>query len=210
MAVLVSGDWSLETGRAPERPAAIPETVGDAQIQLLPSGADYRLEGFETLLVWQLHQARERVIIVTPYFIPDEDVLDAMRTAVARGVAVDLVVSGVVDQRIVNWSQSSYYDDLLRAGVRVNLFRDYLLHAKNVSIDGRLAVVGSSNVDLRSFQLNEEASLLLYDVPSIDAVEAIQQGYLRDSDQLDLATWRSRPTLRKLAENIARLVNSLL
>jgi cardiolipin synthase len=210
MAALVSGDWSLETGHAPERPAAIPEAVGNAQIQLLPSGADYRLEGFETLLVWQLHQARERVIIVTPYFIPDEDVLDAMRTAVARGVAVDLVVSGVVDQRIVNWSQSSYYDDLLRAGVRVNLFRDYLLHAKNVSIDGRLAVVGSSNVDLRSFQLNEEASLLLYDAPSIAAVEAIQRGYLQGSDRLDLATWRSRPTLRKLAENIARLVNSLL
>jgi cardiolipin synthase len=137
-------------------------------------------------------------------------VLGAMRSAVARGVTVDLIVSKVVDQRIVNWSQSSYYDDLLAAGVRVNLFRDHLLHAKNVSIDGQLAVVGSSNVDLRSFQLNEEASLLLYDAPSIDAVEAIQRGYLQNSDRLNLQSWRARPTLRKLGENIARLANSLL
>jgi cardiolipin synthase len=210
MDALVRSDWSLETGDAPTQPATIPSAVGDAQMQLLPSGADYRLEGFETLLVWQLHQACERVIIVTTYFIPDEDVLGAMRSAVARGVTVDLIVSKVVDQRIVNWSQSSYYDDLLAAGVRVNLFRDHLLHAKNVSIDGQLAVVGSSNVDLRSFQLNEEASLLLYDAPSIDAVEAIQRGYLQNSDRLNLQSWRARPTLRKLGENIARLANSLL
>jgi cardiolipin synthase len=207
---LFRGDWSLETGSPPDGPVAVPSATGTAMAQLLPSGADYPLEGFESLLVWQIQRACERVVIVTPYFIPDEDVLGAMRTAVARGVTVDLVVSGVVDQRLVNLSQSSYYDDLLVAGVRVNLFRDFLLHAKNVSIDGRLAVVGSSNVDLRSFQLNEEASLLLYDPGSIAAVEAIQRGYLEASDRLNIERWRARPRLRKLAENIARLVNSLL
>jgi cardiolipin synthase len=116
----------------------------------------------------------------------------------------------VVDQRIVNLSQSSYYGDLLMAGVRINLFPGYLLHAKTLSIDGKLAVVGSSNVDLRSFQLNEEASLLLYDADSVARVEAIQRGYLDASEQLDLMRWRSRPRWRKLAENIARLFNSLL
>ena len=92
----------------------------------------------------------------------------------------------------------------------MNLFRDFLLHAKNISIDGRFAVVGSSNVDLRSFQLNEEASLLLYDPASIAAVEAVQRGYLAASDRLELGQWRRRSRARKLAENIARLVNSLL
>ena len=133
-----------------------------------------------------------------------------MCTAAARGVVVDLVVSAVVDQRLVNLSQSSFYDELLHAGVRVNLFRDYLLHAKNVSIDGKFAIVGSSNVDLRSFQLNEEVSLILYDQPSVAAVETIQRGYLDASDQLGLEDWRRRPALRKLLENIARLLNSLL
>jgi len=210
MDAIVRGDWFLETGDDPAAPPPIHTTDGGAIAQLLPSGPDYRMEGFETLLIWQLHQAREHVVMVTPYFIPDEDVLGAMRTAVARGVTVDLVVSKVVDQWLVNLSQSSYYDELLAAGVRVNLFRDYLLHAKNLCVDGHLAVVGSSNVDLRSFQLNIEASLLLYDADSIAAVRAVQAGYLENADRLDLARWRARPWLRKMAENAARLVNSLL
>jgi cardiolipin synthase len=119
-------------------------------------------------------------------------------------------VSEVVDQPLVHLSQSSYYDDLLTAGVRINLFPACLLHAKTISIDSRVVAVGSSNVDLRSFQLNEEVSLLLYDADSIARVEAIQQDYLRDSRRLDLRQWRARPVPRKLAENVARLVNSLL
>lgn len=210
MDAVVRGDWSMETDSLPTSPLVIPDAVGQAQVQFLPSGAAYPLDGFETLLVWQLHQARERVVIVTPYFIPDDDVLEAMLAAVVRGVEIDLVLSRVVDQRLVNFSQSSYYTDLLEGGVRINLFPDHLLHAKHLSIDGRLAIVGSSNVDLRSFQLNEEASLLLYDAESIRRVEAIQQGYLAVGERLDLERWRARPRIRKLAENIARLMNSLL
>lgn len=160
-------DWFLETEHEPTRPSSPPERTGDHCLQLLPSGAEYPLEGFETLLVWQLHQAKKRVVLATPYFIPDEDVVGAMRTAVQRGVEVDLVVSAVVDQRLVNLAQCSYYQTLLDAGVRIHAFRDYLLHAKNVSFDSAVAVVGSSNVDLRSFQLNEEASLLLHDEASV-------------------------------------------
>ena len=170
MEAVVRGDWYIETEALPEAPVVIPAAAGDACLQLLPSGADYPLEGFQTLLVWQLHQATERVIMVTPYFIPDEDVLGAMRSAVARKVRVDVIVSKVVDQRLVNLAQCSFYDELLAAGVRIHRFRDELLHAKSVSVDGRLAVVGSSNVDLRSFQLNEEGSLLLYDADSIARV----------------------------------------
>ncbi len=210
MEAIVRGDWCLETGDLPTAPIVVPQVTGTAQAQLLPSGADYRLEGFESLLVWQIHQARDSVVMVSPYFIPDEDVLGAVRIAAARGVNIDIVLSGVVDQRLVNLSQSSYYEDLLMAGVRIHLYRGFLLHAKNVSIDGRLAIVGSSNVDLRSFQLNQEASLLLYDAASIAQVEAIQRGYVAASDAVTLDEWRRRPTLRRLAENVARLFNSLL
>lgn len=210
MEAIVRGDWSLETGKPPASPVVIPAPTGTAQAQLLPSGADYTQEGFETVLVWQVHQARERIVIVTPYFIPDEDLLGALHTATARGVSVDIVLSGVVDQRLVNLSQRSYYDGLLTAGVKIHLYRGYLLHAKNVGIDGRLAVVGSSNVDLRSFQLNQEVSLLLYDEATVAKVDAIQRGYLEGSDLLKLEEWRRRPLLHRLGENIARLFNSLL
>jgi cardiolipin synthase len=209
MVAVIRADWFLETEHMPDSAIDIPAPAGDAQAQLLPSGSDYPLEGFETLLVWQAHQACERIIMATPYFIPDEDVLGAMRTAVARGVEVHLVLSEVVDQRLVNLAQRSYYDDLLKAGVHIHLFRDFLLHAKNVSIDGRLAIIGSSNVDLRSFQLNEEASLLLYDRASVAALEAIQRGYLEKSDEVKLDQWQKRPMVQKLLENLARLVGSL-
>jgi cardiolipin synthase len=179
-------------------------------MQLLPSGADYPLEGFESLLVWQLHHARSRVILVTPYFIPDEDVIGALRSAAARGVIVDLIVSEVVDQKIVHLAQCSYFEELLVAGVRIHRYRDFLLHAKNVSIDGELGVVGSSNVDLRSFQLNEEVCLLLYDAPAIARLTEIQEGYIAASSLLDLDSWNSRPRLQRLLENIARIMSPLL
>ncbi|MPT47620.1 MAG: cardiolipin synthase [Sphingobium sp.] len=210
MDALVRGDWNMETGDYPTHSPITPEPLANARVQLLPSGAAYPLEGFQTLLVWQIHQAQSHVIIATPYFIPDDDVLGAMAAAVARGVHVDLVVSEVVDQPLVHLSQSSFYADLLDAGVHINLYPRHLLHAKNLSIDDRLAIVGSSNVDIRSFQLNEEASLLLYDADSIARVKAIQQGYLDVSTRLRSDEWAQRPFHRRMLENGARLVNSLL
>lgn len=206
---VIVGDWFLESEQM--LPAAsVSKSDGDALLQLLPSGADYPLEGFETLLVWQLHKAERRVVVTTPYFVPDQDVLGAMRTAVARGVEVDLIVSTIADQKLVSLAQRSYFSDLLRAGVSIWRYRDLLLHAKNVSIDGNLAILGSSNVDLRSFQLNDEVSLLLYDRESVERLEMIQRTYIEDSDRLTGEQWQARSRAQKLLEGIARLVSPLL
>lgn len=210
MDAVILGDWFLETERMPAADPPVPAPTGEAILQILPSGADYPLEGFETLLVWQLHAARRRAILVSPYFIPDEAVLGALRTAAARGVRIDIIVSKVVDQRLVNLAQRSYYKELLDAGVHIHLFRDYLLHAKNVSIDGRLGIVGSSNVDLRSFQLNQEVSLVLLDDLSVAALETIQRKCLNHSDPVDPSRWQQRGRPVMFAENIARLISPLL
>ncbi len=210
MTAIFLADWYCETETMLEEHPLVPEARGDTIAQVLPSGADYPLEGFETLLIWQIHEARRCVRIVTPYLIPDEDLLGAMQTAVLRGVEIDLVVSAVADQPFVNMAQCSYYEEMLVAGVRIHRFPNYLLHAKNVSFDGRLAVVGSSNVDIRSFQLNEEVSILLHDPATVARLEAIQRDYIAASDTLDLATWRQRGRLRRFGENIARLVSPLL
>ena len=209
MAAVFLADWYLETEVMLAEPA-LPAATGDVTAQLLPSGADYPQAGFESLLVWQLHEARERIVIVTPYLVPDDDILVAMRTAVLRGVEIHLVVSAVVDQPLVNLAQSSYYDELLASGVRIHRYRHYLLHAKNISVDGRLAIVGSSNVDIRSFQLNQEAVMLFFGISAVAALEAVQHGYLEASDEMDLMLWRRRPWLHKLGENVARLVGPLL
>jgi cardiolipin synthase len=210
MATVFVADWYLETETLLEPVPAVPEPTGTTGAQVLPSGADYPIEGFKTLLTWQIHSAWDRVMVTTPYLIPDEGLLGAMRTAALRGVTIDLIVSAVVDQPLVSLAQRSYYGEFLRAGVRIHLYRDYLLHAKNVTIDGVLAIVGSSNVDIRSFQLNDEVSLLLQDASTVAALEQIQVGYIARSDRIDEEEWRQRPRLQKLAENAARLVSPLL
>jgi cardiolipin synthase len=211
MTAVFLADWYLETETMLDQAVEIPtSTGGTVTAQLLPSGADYPLEGFETLLVWQIHEARQRVLITTPYFIPDEDLLGAMRTAVLRGVEIDLIVSAIEDQRLVSLAQHSYYEDLLKAGIRIHRFRNYLLHAKSVTIDGTLAIIGSSNVDIRSFQLNEEVSLLLLNPEAVAQLESIQRSYLAASDAIDLEEWRGRSSFQKLGENMARLVSPLL
>lgn len=203
-------DWYLETEQLLEVEPAIPATAGKCRLQVLPSGADYPLEGFQTLLSWQVNRAQQQVVLVTPYFVPDDSLVSSLRTAVLRGVEVHVVVSEVVDQPLVNLAQSSYYDQLLSGGVRIYRYRDYLLHAKSVRIDERLGIVGSSNVDIRSFQLNEEVSLLLLDAPSVASLREIQDGYLAASDELMLGEWRARSPFRKFVEGGARMVGPLL
>lgn len=210
MTAIFIADWFMETEVMLETEICVPPASGTAISQVLPSGATYPLMGFETILIWQIHNARKRVILTTPYFIPDDALISAMHTAVARGVEVILIVSAVADQKFVQLAQSSYYDDLLCGGIRIHLFGRYFLHAKNVSIDGNLGIVGSSNVDIRSFQLNEEVSLLLLDRPAIAKLEAIQAQALEQSAAIDLETWRQRPKLQQIGEGLARLVSPLL
>ena len=204
-----ASDWHLET-RQDLGPIAVPELGGEAALQAMPSGPDFDTPGFERLLVELVHGARERLIIVSPYLIPDEALLIAMKNAVARGVTVDLIVSMVVDQRLVSFAQRSYYDELMSAGIAIYRYRDRLLHAKNVSVDGRIGVIGSSNADVRSFTLNAEISLVSHDAPANSTLERIQESYMAMSDRLGLDEWRGRARRDRFLENMARLVGPLL
>ena len=138
-----------------------PRLHGDVVAQVLPSGPDYPGAGIENLIVASIHTARDRVVIATPYFVPSLPLLDALQTAVLRGVKVHLIVSQVTDQELVRLAQRSYYAELMAAGVRIRLYRDKLLHAKNIAIDDDVAIIGSSNVDIRSFVLNSEVTMRL-------------------------------------------------
>jgi cardiolipin synthase len=205
-------DYFAETDQDLFKPELFPpETVaGNTAAQALPSGPGYPQANMQRLVVSLLYSAKERVVITTPYFIPDESLLDAMKIAVLRGVEVHLVVSRQADQMLVCHAQRSYYDELLVAGVRVHVYREHLMHAKHLSFDDQIAVIGSSNLDLRSFLLNEEISLIVYDPGVAAALRRIQERYFAESDELNLETWRQRPQLTKVLENTARLVDSVL
>ncbi len=210
--VVFVSDWFLETEQVLKEPDLFPEPVkgGDVVAQVLPSGPDYRGAGVERVVEALIHGARERIVITTPYFVPSETLLHALETAVLRGVEVHLVLSKPVDQILVSLAQRSYYRELLDAGISIHLYRDKLLHAKHMSIDQDLSLIGSSNMDMRSFLLNSEISLILFDPGLTSQLQAEQARYFASSDLLVETTWKARPRARKVAENIARLLTPLL
>ena len=157
-----------------------------------------------------VHGAHERIVLTTPYFIPEGALIQAMATAVLRGVEVHLIVPRGSDNRLVWLAQRSYYAELLEAGVRIHLYRDRFIHAKHLSVDDEIALIGSSNVDVRSFVLNAEVTLVAYDRGVALDLRAEQERCIAASDQLTLERWEGRPWPVRLAENIARLLSPLL
>ena len=153
---------------------------------------------------------RRRVVLTTPYFIPDDALLQAMQTAVLRGVDVHLIVSAKKDQFLVCLAQQSYYEELLEKGVQVHLYEGNFLHAKHLSIDDNLALVGSSNMDIRSFALNAEVSVLVYSPEFVRQLQTEQMRYFSHCRLLTLSEWRARSGWSRFGQNMARLMSPLL
>jgi cardiolipin synthase len=178
--------------------------------QVLPSGPGYHRANAQQIIIALVHAARTRVVLTTPYFIPDDPFLLALRMAAERGVEVHLVLSRYSNKPIVNLAQQSNYEDLLDSGVIIHLYRDKFLHAKHTTIDDCIALVGSSNLDIRSFSLNSEVAVLIYDPAVVREVRAIQTSYFVASEVVDPAEWRKRGIGARALQNIARLADTLL
>ena len=157
-----------------------------------------------------IHDAEKRVVITTPYFIPDEPLLQAMRTAVMTGVEVHLILSQQRDQFLVGFAQQSFYEEVLEAGVHIHLYQPRFLHAKHMTIDDSISVIGSNNVDIRSFALNNEICLIVYDEEVVRKHREIEARYLANSRELTLEEWSKRPIARQAFQSMCRLVDSFL
>jgi len=205
-----ASDWFVETGERLEVLADAPVDRGGVATQLLPSGPAYPYENARDAINALIHLARRKVVLVTPYFVPDEATLSALRIAAVSGVDVQLILSESNNQRLTAWAQEAYYDELLRCGVKIALYRPHFLHAKHLSVDEEIAVVGSINLDIRSFALNAEIGLLCYDRAIVEQLRRIEQDYLSDARTLVLSAWRQRPTWRRSREGIARLADALM
>jgi cardiolipin synthase len=211
-----ASDWYVETGQVVDlvavfgEPDARPEEVFDVPCQVVPSGpgivAENNLRMFTTLI----YAATERISLTSPYFVPDESLLYAVTTAAERGVDVELFVSEVSDQFLVGHAQASYYRALLQAGVRIYQYpAPYILHSKHFTIDDEVAVVGSSNMDMRSFALNYEVSLMMPDAAVVAKMREVEDAYRRLSKELTLPDWELRPARTRYVDNVARLTAAL-
>jgi cardiolipin synthase len=208
-------DWYSETevllaNQAGPEIAGELRAAGTVLCQVLPSGSGFENENNLKLFTALIHAARSRLVITNPYFVPDEALMTAITSAAQRGVDVTLLNSEASDQFLVSHAQRSYYEELLRAGVKVYRYQaPVLLHSKHISIDDEIAVIGSSNLDIRSFQLNLEVTLVCYDRQVVADLRQIEAGYLGKSKPLHLGEWEARPLIQKLFENISRLTAAL-
>ncbi|MDI9238225.1 cardiolipin synthase [Lysobacter sp. LF1] len=210
IAALFASDWFIETGERLTLDAFVDTLAGNTPAQLLPGGPAYPFENARNVVVALIQRARQRVVLTTPYFVPDDVTLGALRVAALSGVEVQLILSLSNNQRLTRWAQRSYYDELLQAGVHIALHRPHFLHAKHLSVDGRIALIGSINLDIRSFALNAEAGLVCFDPAVTARLHAVQDGYLADAQRVTLEDWRRRPRWHRSVEGIARLADSLI
>jgi len=214
--MVFSTDWLIESGE--DFTAASTDLVGNVRAtpsgtldcQVVPSGPGFDVENNLQLFLSLLYSARSQVNITSPYFVPDDSMLRGVMAATSRGVQVDLFVSEIGDQGLVWHAQRSYYGALLRAGVRIYCYpAPYILHAKHFSIDDEVAVIGSSNMDMRSFGLNSEISLMVHSKSFVAEMREVERSYRELSTELTLEQWEREPVRRTTLDGLARLTSAL-
>ena len=215
LAITFLADWFVETnsdlaelqatGDAHPQPSR-----GDCTVQVMPSGPALATDAVEQMLITAIYAAREELVLTTPYFVPSEPLSLALIAAARRGVKVILVIPARIDSLLVRFASGAFKGDMLRAGVRIMLFADGLLHTKSITVDSSHSLFGSVNLDPRSMRLNFEILLALYDPEFTATLRELQQHYIDRSHMMDLARYQRRPRLRRIGENFARLLSPLL
>ena len=209
------GDRYLEVGNLPPEsadltPQEIPDGAHGGLAQVVPSGPGYNEGTAEAVMIALMYGARSRVVLTSPYVIPSESFLSAMCSTARRGVTVDLIVDRESNKPLVQFAQQSFYDRMLASGVRIHRHGGSFLHAKHMSVDDDVALIGSSNLDIRSFALNAEVSVLIYDRAVVAELAKVQAGYLAHSDAVTREERRALKLPHRAMENLARLTDSLL
>ena len=206
-------DWSVDNPEIShfEDPLIIDAPAdGNVLAQEFASGPVYRDDILYQVLLSAIMDSREELTITTPYFGPDEGLIQAMISAARRGVKVTLVVPKRNDSTLVAWSSRSFYGELLEAGVHIAEFYGGLLHTKSLLIDKRIAIFGAVNFDQRSLRLNFEISLIVYNDDFCTQLDQLIETYLVASDPVDPTCFAQKPRWRSVLENAAHLVSPLL
>ncbi len=208
-------DWALETGQPLEelileaRVAPIPDR-GEIPVQLAPSGPGYAEGTIHNLLLTTIYAARRELILTTPYFVPDSAILAALKSAAQRGVRVIIIVPEKNDSRLVHYASRARYGELIEAGVKIVAFCGGLLHAKTITVDNDFCLIGSVNLDMRSFWLNFEMTLFIYNKEFTSRLRLLQEEYLLSSRPLNEVVFKKRSVKERFLENMALLVGPLL
>ncbi|MEJ2608713.1 MAG: cardiolipin synthase [Candidatus Thiodiazotropha sp.] len=187
------------------------ENIGSVHAQLLSSGpADERWKSIHLFIFSAITLAQQKVFIETPYFVPDQPILLALRTAALRGIDVRLLLPSQSDHPLVLHAGRSFQDQLLEAGVRIFELKNSMTHAKTMTIDGILSAIGSANMDQRSFRLNFESNLFFFNERITQQMEQDFLELCNVADEISLDHRRALPRSIKMIESVCRLLSPLL
>jgi cardiolipin synthase len=211
---LFLSNWNFCSGKIlqPEKLHFItaPGHKDDSFLQVAASGPDSAHPSVLFSLLQAIYLAKKEILITTPYFIPGDSIQEALRVAALSGLSVKLLVPGIGDSKLVNAASKSYYKELLLAGVEIYLYQKGFVHAKSLITDGKLSVIGTANMDYRSFELNFEVNVILYDKEFSQQLRAVFFKDLEDAEKIDQERWYNRPALIQLPEKLARLFSPVL
>ncbi|MBU5593906.1 cardiolipin synthase [Amphibacillus sp. MSJ-3] len=183
---------------------------GNVGMQIVSSGPDSDWEQIKYGYIKLIMEAEEYVYIQTPYFIPDESLADVVKIAALSGIDVRIMIPNKPDHPFVYWATYSYVGSMLEAGAKIYVYNNGFLHAKTIMVDGKIASVGTANIDVRSFRLNFEVNAFMY---SKDVTQRLLADFERDMSQSDLLTleaYQQRSIWIQIKESIARLISPIL
>lgn len=218
-------DWFLETDTDDSRIKSLHDNIalireiadihpgqkaGNIAVQLVPSGPGLVPDAIHKLLLTTIYAARKELILTTPYFVPDDSLLTALKSASERGVSVHLIIPEKNDSKLVQFASQAHFEELMKAGVHIFLFTGGLLHSKSITVDGDFSLFGSVNLDMRSFWLNFEATLFIYNRQFTQKIRDKQKQYEQQSLHLALSDLSARPVTVKFKENVSLLIGPLL
>ncbi len=208
-------DWIFNGGELAALDAFLAAVVGDVDgrgvpVQVLPTGPASVGGPLVDVLAQAIAMAQRKVVLTTPYFVPNEALVTSLRCAALRGVLIELIVPRRSDHAVAQAAGRSHYGFLLEVGVVIHEYAGGLLHAKTLTVDDDLAMIGSANLDLRSFLLNFELAVLVYDREFTAQMQALHQGYIARCQRISLDAWRGRGGLRHVGDNVAQLLSPLL
>jgi cardiolipin synthase len=192
------------------RAADFSQTGDNKVVQIAASGPDSETPTILFSLLQAINLATREILITTPYFIPGESLLDALIIASLSGISIKLLVPEKSDSVLVNSAARSYYDDLLKAGVEIYQYKKGFVHAKTLVADRKIAMVGTANMDFRSFDLNFEVNAIVYDPGTANELADVFFEDIKDAEKIDELIWNGRPLLNKLGQKTARLLSPLL
>lgn len=183
---------------------------GDSLVQIVASGPDYPNPSIMLCFFTAIVNARERVYVTSPYFIPNNSIYDALKKAALSGKDVRLLVPGISDSHFVNAASESYYEELLACGVKIYRYEKGFIHAKTIVADDNLAIISTANMDFRSFEFNFEIGAVIYGERVCQELTEVFLNDLKHASMITLQDWEERSKWTVIKSKLARLFSPLL